>query len=99
LYTVMNDTLRPDARAPQNRQALAFAAAAVVLALGVGARFALAGRDTRSPRSAPTVHLTTGPTMTRFIQSHGGAYRVSSEMVTVAAITPTATATPPAISP
>lgn len=92
-------TLDHDVRLRRSRRGLALAVAAVVLALPLGV--ALAGRDNRSPRSAPSQRLTTGPTIPRFIQSADGSYRVSSELVTVTAVTstPTATATATAISP
>ena len=93
------DTPTPDAAVRRTRIAPGFAATAIVVAVLAGAYFAMTRDQSQSVRRAQPAHLTNGPDVTLYVQGSDGAYRVSSQVVTMTAMTPTPTATPSAIAP
>ncbi|MDA0162899.1 hypothetical protein OM076_21685 [Solirubrobacter ginsenosidimutans] len=93
------DTPTSDAAVRRQSIAPGFAATAIVVALLAGAYFAMTRDQSPSVRHAQPAHLTTGPDVTLYVQGSDGAYRVSSQVVTMTEMTPTPTPTPSAIAP
>jgi hypothetical protein len=99
LGIVTRDTPTPDAAVRRTSIAPGFAATAIVVAVLAGAYFAMTRDQSHSVRRAQPAHLTSGPDVTLYVQGSDGAYRVSSQVVTMTAMTPTPTPTPFAIAP
>jgi hypothetical protein len=99
LGIVTRETPTPDAAVRRTSIAPGFAATAIVVAVLAGAYFAMTRDQSHSVRRAQPAHLTNGPDVTLYVQGSNGAYRVSSQVVTMTAMTPTPTPTPFAIAP
>ncbi|HEY6886884.1 MAG TPA: hypothetical protein VI300_03865 [Solirubrobacter sp.] len=96
---VTRETPTPDAAVRRHGIAPGFAATAIVVAVLAGAYFAMTRDQSQSVRRPQPAHLTNGPDVTLYVQGSDGAYRVSSQVVTMTAMTPTPTPTPFAIAP